>query len=391
MTGSVVLDIVLVLILVAFLVHGFRAGFTRSLAGILGFVLGGVLAFFLVPLIGAWVADPAWRIPATLGGTLLLVFGGLFLGATVGVAVSRRLPRGPLRFIDRLLGAALTVVATALVFSILAFSVGTLGVPVLSPAIATSNVVRTIDSLTPGAARAFIARARAIAVEDGIPRIIQAFAGPTPEVPEGTPTSAGLTAAAASVVRITGTAFSCGQNQSGSGFVAAGNRIVTNAHVVAGVVEPVVQTPGGQALPGRIVYFDPVHDLAVIRVDGLEPAPLAPGPDLASGATAVTNGYPFGGPFDADPAVVISLGPQLVVDIYGRSPAERQVYTLASVVQSGEAGGPWLDLDGRLAGVIFAKGVESENVGYAVAMTDVLPVISAAAGLVEPVSSGSCV
>ncbi len=391
MTGSVVLDIVLVLILVAFLVYGLRVGFARSVSGILGFVLGAVCAFFVVPLLGAWVPDAAWRIPATLGGTLVLVFGGLLLGATVGVAISRRLPRGPVRVIDRLLGAGLTVVATAAVFSILAFSVGSLGVPVLSPAIATSAVVRTIDSLTPEAARAFIARARAIAVEDGIPRIIEAFTGPTPEVPDQTPTSPGLDAAAASVVRITGTAFSCGQNQSGSGFVAAADRVITNAHVVAGVVEPVVQTPGGQALPGRIVYFDAVQDLAVIRVDGLAAPPLTPGPELGTGDTAVTNGYPFGGPFDADPAVIVSLGPQLVVDIYGDSPSERRVYTIASQVQSGESGGPLLDLDGRLAGVIFAKGVESENVGYAVAMTDVLPVIAAAAALIEPVSSGSCV
>lgn len=391
MTGSVLLDVVLVLILISFLVYGFRAGFTRSLAGILGFVLGGILAFFLAPFVGAWVTDPAWRIPATLGATLLLVFGGLSLGATVGVAISRRLPRGPLRAVDRLVGAALTVIATALVISILAFSVGTLGIPFLAPAIAASTVVRTIDSLTPDPAKAFIARARALAVQDGIPRIIQAFTGPTPEIPADTPTSPGLTAAASSVVRITGTAYSCGQNQSGSGFVAAEDRIITNAHVVAGVVEPVVQTPGGQALPGRIVYFDPVDDLAVIRVDGLTAAALEPTADLPRGTTAVTQGYPFGGPFDADPAVVVSVGPQLVADIYGRSPAERQVYTLASEVQSGESGGPLLSVDGRVAGVVFAKGVDSENLGYAVAMADVQPVISAAAGLVEPVSSGSCV
>lgn len=391
MTGSVLLDVVLVLILIGFLVYGFRAGFTRSLAGILGFVLGGFLAFFLVPFVGAWVADPAWRIPAVLGATLLLVFGGLSIGAIVGIAISRRLPRGPLRVVDRLFGAALTVIATALVTSILAFSVGTLGVPFLSPAIAASTVVRTIDSLTPDPATAFIARARALAVQDGIPRIIQAFTGPTPEIPADAPTSPGLSAAASSVVRIAGTAYACGRNQSGSGFVAAEGRVITNAHVVAGVVEPVVQTPGGQALPGRIVYFDPVDDLAVIRVDGLDSAPLEPTADLPPGTTAVTQGYPFGGPFDADPAVVVSVGPQLVSDIYGQSPAERQVYTLASEVQSGESGGPLLSVDGRVAGVIFAKGVDSENVGYAVAMADVQPVISAAAGLVEPVSSGSCV
>lgn len=390
MSGSLLLDVFLVILLIAFLVYGFRSGFVRSLGGIAGFVGGGVAAFFLVPLIGSWIPDPAWRTPATLAAALLLVFGGLSIGASVGIAIRRRLARGPLRVVDRLFGAALTVVATALVVSMLAFSVGSLGVPFLSPAIATSGVIRTIDGLTPDAAKAFIAEARGAAVDDALPRLIDAFTGPTPSLPTDTPATAELAVAAQSVVRITGTAYTCGQNQSGSGFVAAADRVVTNAHVVAGVVEPIVETPGGQALPGRVVYFDPIDDLAVIRVSGLTTPALQPTADLAPGTTAVTNGYPFGGPFDADPAAVISVGPQLVADIYGDSPSERQVYTLASDVQEGESGGPLLNEAGLLAGVIFAKGADSQNVGYAIAMGDVQPVLDAAAGLIEPVSSGRC-
>lgn len=390
MNGSVLLDVFLVLLLLTFLIYGYGSGFLRSLGGILGFVAGGIAAFFLVPLVGTWVTDPGWRGPAMLASGVLLVGGGLSVGLSIGYAIRRTVARGPLRAIDRVLGAALTFVATALTTSVLAFSVGSLGVPFLSPAIGSSVVIRTIDSLTPVGAKAFIAQARGAVLDNGLPQIVDAFQADPPELPAEAPENADLAQAALSVVRITGTAYSCGQNQSGSGFVAAADRVVTNAHVVAGVVEPVVQTPAGQALPGRVVYFDPIGDLAVIRVSGLTDAALASTGDLAAGAPAVTFGYPFGGPFDADPAVVISVDTQLVANIYGESPAPRRIYTLAADVQQGESGGPLLSEQGRLAGVVFARGATTDNAGYAIAMDSVQPVIDQAAQLVEPVSSGSC-
>ena len=390
MNGSVLVDLLLVVVLISFLVYGFRSGFLRALGGILGFTAGGIAAFLLVPVVGGWITDAAWRAPAMLVIGLLLVLGGLSIGLAVGRSAGRGLRRSSLGVIDRLLGGVLTTVTTALVISLLAFGVGSLGVPFLSPAVAGSRVVRTIDAVTPDALRSFVAQARSAVVDDGLPRIVDAFSGPAPDLPADAPTSPELAAAAESVVRITGTAYACGQNQSGSGFVAAENRVITNAHVVAGVVEPMVQSPDGQALPGRVVYFDPAGDLAVIRVDGLSAVPLTTTGNLPDGATAVTNGYPFGGPFDADPAVVISVTDQLVADIYGADPTPRRVYTLASDVRQGESGGPLLSTAGQVAGVVFARAADTADVGYAIAMDAVQPVVDLSGGLVEPVASGNC-
>jgi S1-C subfamily serine protease len=252
-------------------------------------------------------------------------------------------------------------------------------------------VVRTINDLTPAPVQRFLAQVRSAAVEDGLPRIVEAFTGPTPEIPDVNTGSPALVTAARSVLKITGNAYSCGQNQSGSGFVVAAGRVVTNAHVVAGVTEPVVEVPGAGALPGRVVYFDPVDDLAVIAVSGLTTAPLRLTGNLAPGTEAVTDGYPLGGPFDSDPAEVISVDSVAVADIYGANPSARQVYTLASDVQQGESGGPLLSLDGELAGVIFAKAENTPNVGYALAMEELAPVAARAASLSAPVASGHCV
>jgi S1-C subfamily serine protease len=115
------------------------------------------------------------------------------------------------------------------------------------------------------------------------------------------------------------------------------------------------------------------------------------GDDLAAGSGAVADGYPFGGPYVTDPAQVISLGTISVADIYGQDPTPRQVYTVASDVQQGESGGPLLSESGLVVGVIFAKASNTDNVGYALALEEVQPVINAAPGLDAPVSSGTCV
>lgn len=384
------LDVLLVLLLLVFLVYGYRAGLVRSVSGIVGMVAGGIAAFVVVPLVGAWVPTPEWRTPATLAAAIALVLAGLSIGASLGQALRRQVDRIKLRVVDRALGAGLTTVSAALIASMVAFSIGALGVPVLTTAIASSTVIRTIDALTPTPVRGFLAELRSVAVAEGIPNIVEAFQGPTPEVPNVTTDSAELAVAALSVVRITGNAYSCGQNQSGSGFVVAPGRVVTNAHVVAGVTVPVVEAPGFGALPGRVVYFDPVHDLAVVAVDALTAAPLERGANLGVGSAAVSSGHPFGGPFDSGAAEVISVGPVTVADIYGGNPAPRQVYTLASDVQEGESGGPLLSESGVLSGVIFAKSATTENIGYALAMEEVEPVALLAPSLNSAVSSGAC-
>ncbi|WEO76257.1 MarP family serine protease [Cryobacterium sp. SO2] len=390
MQGSVILDVILIVLLVASLGAGYRSGLIGSISGILGLVAGAVAAYFVVPLVPTWVPAAEWRTPASIAAALLLVIGGLTIGESIGRALRRRTPR-KLRGIDRLFGAVVGVAAAAAVVSMVAFSVGALGIPVLTSAIASSGVVRTIDSVTPVPVKSFLAQLRSTVVDDGLPVIADAFGGQSPTLPEAQLDNAVLDTAAESVLRITGNAVACGQSQSGSGFVIAPERVLTNAHVVAGVTNAVVEVPGAGALTGEIVYFDPVDDLAIIAVPGLSAAPLTMQDDLAVDSEGVSLGYPFGGPFDSDPARVMSVGPQLVADIYGQSPTPRAVYTLAADVQQGESGGPLLSADGKVAGVIFAKAANTANVGYALAMEEVAPVVDQAAGLSGAVASGTCI
>lgn len=391
MLGLTVLDIILLLALVFYLVSGLRNGLAVTLGGIVGFVAGAAAAFFAIPLVSGWVPDEGWRLAAVIATAVVLVLVGHAAGAALGAGVRRWFNFAPLRALDRILGGALNVLVAALVMSMLAFSIGTLGMPFLSQQIASSRVLTAIESVTPTPVKTWAAQIRSFTLAEGLPRIFDGAAPQAAEIPAEGISSEALTAASGSVLKITGTAFQCGQNQTGSGFVIAEDRVVTNAHVVAGVSEPVVQVPGGGVRPGKVVYFDPARDLAVIAVENLGADPLRLGEELPTGTTAAFAGYPAGGPFRLQPAMVQNLGDVSVRSIYGTSPEILEVYTLAANVQQGNSGGPLLDIDGRVAGVIFAKTTTDQPIGYALSLAELGPIAEAAPDYVSPVSPGECI
>ena len=391
MTDAIVLDVLLIVLLIAYVVYGFRNGLSRSIFVIAGVVAGAIAAFFVVPLVTGWVAWSLARPVVTIAVTVALVAAGHALGSSLGRGIRRGIERTPLSGLDRLLGAVVTGVAAALVASVVGSTVSQLGVPVLSRATAGSAVLRTINALTPDPVEAWVAQLKSIVADSGLPVISDALGGPAPVIPQLDTGSPQLNAAAQSVVRITGNAFACGVSQSGTGFVVADDRVVTNAHVVAGVTEPVVEAPNGEAIAGSIVYFDPVLDLAIIAVPGLTAAPLPLGGSLPAGTDAAVQGYPFGGPFTSGAARVMQVGTAQVDDIYGTSTHPREVYTLAADVRQGNSGGPVLTLDGTVAGVVFARSADTASVGFAMTMAELDPVAAEAPTLTVTVSSGDCI
>lgn len=377
--------------LLSYLIYGLRNGFMVTLGGIAGFVVGAIAAFVAVPLVSGWVTDSGWRLTATVGAAVVLIALGHGLGTMIGRRIRHAVRIKPLHAVDRLIGGVVSVVVAALVMSMLAFSISSLGVPFVSQQLAESRVIRYIDNITPTPVKSTMAQLRSTVIGGGIPQLIEGI-GPVTPVPvpnESTDTPA-LNQAAESVLKIAGTAFECGQNQTGSGFVVSPGRVVTNAHVVAGVSQPVVEVPDGGALPGRVVYFDSQRDIAVLAVDGLQSSPLPLSADLPAGSPAAFAGYPHGGPFQSKPATVQGISTILVPDIYGNNPSPEFVYKLAGDVQPGNSGGPLLTMQGEVAGLIFAKTTTDAALGFALTMADLEPVAAQAPGLSSPVSAGQC-
>ncbi|MDF2491956.1 MAG: colicin production protein [Microbacterium sp.] len=390
---SIALDVVLALALVLAVLAGVRRGLLASAGALVGLVLGGVAAWWLVPVVGRWAPPGIDRGWATLGVVVVLLIGGTMVGAAVGKALRRGADRIKLKAVDRALGGVVNVAVVALAMSLVGQAVAVTGIPIVSSAVGSSVVLRTIDDLTPRPVDETLAQVRSVVIDDGLPQLGALF----DQIPTG-PTAApvdlddpALSASAQSVARIAGTAYSCGRSLTGTGFVVAPDRVVTNAHVVAGVDAPVVELPGRAAREGRVVYFDATADLAVIAVDDLEGAPLALADNLAPGDAGVVQGYPYGGPFTMGSASVQTVGTVLVPDIQGDGAYPRETYALAATVRPGNSGGPVLDAQGQVVGVVFARADDGSEVGYAMTTSPLAPVAAAAPGLADPVTTGSCV
>lgn len=393
MLAARLLDVLLILLFLVYLGEGWRSGFARTISATAGLVVGGIAGFFAIPFVAGIIPEPFWRIVVTIAVAVGLLIGGHTAGAAIGRVIRGRVADTALSTPDRVFGALANVVISALVTALIAGSVGALGIPFLTAAISDSWVLKGIERITPQPVDAALARLRSIVLEEGLPSIGEALGGisTSPGVPDVDTGTDALAAASLSVVRISGNAYACGQNQSGSGFVVSTDRIVTNAHVVAGVPEPVVEAPNGQALDGRVVYFDPKDDLAVIAVSGLSAPPLDLSFTLGVGDDAVVDGYPFGGPFTTGAAEVLAVSTEQIADIYGQTTTAREVYSLAAHVNPGNSGGPLLTTDGDIAGVVFARSATDDDLGYAMTNTELGPVVDAAPTLSNAITPGNCI
>ncbi|UER53395.1 MarP family serine protease [Kineosporiaceae bacterium SCSIO 59966] len=398
MTGGtepgVVLDVLLGLVLLGYAVSGVRQGAVVGVLSLAGFVGGAVVGTLVVPeLLAGW--QPG------LGRTLVVLLGVLacaWVLQIAGVAVGRRLRGGltwrPARVLDSLLGGVAAVVAVALVSWLLAGALRASPSPTLSRAIAGSTVLSTVDDLVPQDAGRLFADFRRIVEVEAFPRV---FAGMDPEQilpveePDAEVADPVAAAAAGSIVKVTGVAEECARGQEGTGWVSAPQRVVTNAHVVAGVDSPLVQVTGtGPELPARVVAFDPERDLAVLAVPGLDAPPLPVGEDLARGDDAVVAGFPLDGPYQYSPARVRQVLEARGEDIYGTPGVVREVYSLYARVEPGNSGGPLLDERAAVVGVVFARSLDDASTGYALTLAESAPVLAAAPGLQDAVDTGPC-
>lgn len=386
------LDVIIVILLVLAVVNGFRRGAVLQVMAFGGLLVGLLLGALLAPTVAGFAADPL--IAAILAlGTLLLMAGLLdAVGWAVGSRLGFAARRSPLRHADAWGGSIVATVALLLAVWFLGFNLVQGPFPGLSEQIRGSNIVRGIDTVLPRPPDV-LAQVRGFMNRFGFPEVF-ADLPPPPAGPVEGPTEGevgrAIQAAQQSTVKIVGRA--CDRVQEGSGYVGADNYVVTNAHVVAGVTEPRVQQQNGETFSATPVLFDPDIDLAVLRIEATPAPPLdLLGQDLGRGDTGAVLGYPGGGPLTGGPAAVRRVMEAVGRDIYGRSTVSREVYELQAEVRPGNSGGPFVTVDGDVAGVIFAASTADGDVGYALTSTEVMPRVRRAVGRTEPTSTGPCI
>jgi S1-C subfamily serine protease len=377
-------------VLLIVILAGFRRGFWISMGTVIGAIVGVFGGLWLMPVIVELVPAGVPRIITMVAVTAFLIWFGMWLGRNIGARLRLHISHPVLRCIDKLLGAVSNAAVTAMLIALIAFSISTVGVPGITSALKNSQIVSVTTDLTPESARAWVAQVRADVLDSSeLPELD--LAGEETEVapdPEIEPNRA-VHDVGVSSVRITGSAYECGQSQTGSGFAVTADRVMTNAHVVAGVQSPQVESYDGQLFTGQVVAFDPDIDVAIIALPGAQLPVVEFGDVIEPGEDAFVLGFPSGGPHQIAGARVQARGPATVANIYDENPQLRDVYQIAADVRQGNSGGALVDDDGLVAGVIFARAAEAE-IGYALSNAEVSEVVNQAPYLSEPVSTGRC-
>jgi S1-C subfamily serine protease len=383
-------DVAVVVVAVLAAVQGARVGGLVQVSAIIGFFSGLFVGALLASRVVAWVHSPTARTVVALSTMLLVAFSFGMVGRIVGGMLTSYVRTRPARSVDSAVGVVVAVIAALVTVWLLASTMVNSSSVALDNAILQSRIIKALDGVLPAPPSVF-SQAQGFLSAEGFPPVLGALA-PASARPVPLPTDATLRraviAAGASTVKVEG--FGCGVLQEGSGFVAGPGLVVTNAHVVAGIRQPLVQV-GMSLQAAEVLAFDPSFDLAVLRVPGLTAPALHLDPStVPQGTQGVVLGYPEGGPFTADGAGVMALFQAEGRDIYGHGLTVRNVYEIDAEVRPGNSGGPLVLPDGEVVGVVFSRSTVDGSIGYALTSPDVIPRVAAAEQARTAVGTGGC-
>ncbi len=387
-----VLDWLLVVLVLAYAVSGYWQGFIAGAFATAGLLAGGVAGIWLAPrLLGT--ADPAlWVSLAALFVVLVCASTGQAVLQFVGSRIRARIRWQPVRALDAVGGAALSMAAVLVVAWALGVAVSGSNLPWATHQVRDSRVLQQVDAVMPPDAVQALGSFNNVVGASFFPRYLEPFArerivsvAPPPGSVARDPD---VRRAGASVYKVRGE-NSCQRGVEGSGFLYGPGRVMTNAHVVAGVDHPDVVV-GDREVPATVVYYDPGTDIAVLAVRGLTAPPLRFDRGGRSREVAAVLGYPQDGPYDVEAARIRDEQRLRSPDIYNQGTVVRAVFSLRALVRPGNSGGPLVSTDGRVLGVVFAASVTDTGTGYALTADQVAQ--AAAQGLTRhrAVGTGDC-
>ncbi|MEU6205638.1 MarP family serine protease [Micromonospora musae] len=387
-------DLVLLLLMLVFAISGYRQGFVIGILSFTGFFLGALIGLQAGPILARQFVDSGTRVLISLVAVFGLAVAGQALAGWLGSNLRAAITGRVFRKIDDVGGAFVSLFAVLLVAWLVAVPLGSSSLPWLASSVRNSALLNVVDRVLPDQAQRLSTALRDTVDTNGFPDVFGDLA-PTRarQVEPPDPALAGsqvVVNGQRSVVKVLGSAPSCSRRIEGSGFVYADDRVMTNAHVVAGTRSVAVEL-GGDRYDGEVVVYDPDRDLAVLHVPGL------PGPSMrfaagnaGTGADAIVLGFPLDGPYNAQSARIRDVDRITGPDIYSSGDVTREIYTIRALVRSGNSGGPLVSSNGLVLGVIFAAAADDPNTGFAVTAAEARPVALAGAERTRAVDTGEC-
>ncbi|OBH43033.1 serine protease [Mycobacterium mantenii] len=396
MTPSQWLDVAVLAVAFIAAISGWRSGALGSLLSFVGVLLGAIAGVLLAPHLVSHIAAPRAKLFAALFLILALVVIGEVAGVVLGRAVRGAIRSRSVRTVDSVIGVAVQLVVVLTAAWLLATPLTqSKDQPELAAAVRGSRVLAQVNELAPPWLKTVPKRLSALLNTSGLPAVLEPFSR-TPVIPVASPdpelaANPVVQSTAPSVVKVRSLAPSCQKVLEGSGFVIAPDRVMTNAHVVAGSNSVQIYA-SGNPLDATVVSYDPAVDIAILAVPNLPPPPLTfARADAKTGESVVVLGYPGGGNFTATPARIRELIKLSGPDIYrDPAPVTRDVYTIRASVEQGNSGGPLIDLDGHVLGVVFGAAVDDPDTGFVLTADEVASQLARVQDS-QLVGTGSCV
>ncbi len=383
------LDLLLLLLAVGAVSGGLRVGFVARSASWIGLAVGVVISTWTVPTALSLIPNGQPGLRLLTGIVVLTVTVTLITSVfqAVGLRARRSIAASPLSGLDRAAGGVAGVLAVVLLVWFLVPAAADVPGEV-SRQVRQSQLVAGITAAMPAppdtvrALRSLVDTSRFPEVFDDL-RPAPVTGPPPEEIPVPTETVEAVTQSTVNVE-----SEGCGRRYEGSGFAAAPNTIVTNAHVVAGADEVRVKRPDGAALAATVVVFDPRSDLALLEVPDLGQQPLERAPiDVGAGGAVI--GYPGGQDTPRTQAVTVEDRRTATGrDIYGRERTEREVLFLSADLRQGDSGSPVIDEQGRVGGVVFAISPDRATAAFALDLSELETALEAPR---EPGETGPCI
>jgi len=376
------IDVAIGALVVASALRGWSQGLLRQVGAFIGRVVGLVGGAYLAVAVAPRLSTVVWRpldviliigTSTVAGGLIMRYFGGVF---------SNRLHERRIGLADSVLGASVGVVGTLVTCWFVAALLTVVPWSTVGQSINKSVILRYVQRVLPSPP-AVESRLQAVLSQLNVPSLFAEVVAPSlATTTHGVLRTTHHVSLPSGVVTVLASG-GCDVSHQGTGFVVAPNEVVTVAHLVAGERNFAV---GGRL--GRVVVFDPVSDLAVLRTFGLSAAPLALAAASPARASAQVVGYQSFTDRAATGAVFLGSVTGHGRDIFSGPVFTRTMDVVAAPVTTWDYGAPVM-VNAQVVGVLAAPVVADTTLNYAVTLASLRARLAQVPS--TPVSTQRCI